>query len=60
MRAAKVLAALSGRDYTTPDDIQQLLIPVWAHRLVLSTQARSQGLTPAAVLTATRDRLPVE
>lgn len=33
IRAAKAWAFLDGRDYTRPDDVQQVLIPVMGHRL---------------------------
>tara|TARA_B100000519_G_scaffold67437_2_gene57256 strand:- start:3509 stop:5473 length:1965 start_codon:yes stop_codon:yes gene_type:complete len=39
-RAAKARAALNGRDFVLPDDIDALAAPVLAHRLVLS---RSTG-----------------
>lgn len=39
-RAAKARAALNGRDFVLPDDIDALAAPVLAHRLVLS---RSSG-----------------
>jgi MoxR-like ATPase len=36
LRAAKVYAALDGREYCLPDDIKALAVPVLAHRLILS------------------------
>ena len=33
-RAAQSLALVSGRDYVIPDDIKELVIPVWGHRIV--------------------------
>jgi len=49
-RAAKVWAAMEGRDYVTPDDVQQLVQPVWSHRLLLSGEARFGGKTPESIL----------
>jgi MoxR-like ATPase len=40
-RAAQALAFLSGRDYATPDDFKRLAVPVFAHRVVLSTRYTS-------------------
>lgn len=37
-RAAQARAFLEGRNYVIPDDLQGLLIPVWAHRLILRNQ----------------------
>lgn len=34
VRAAKVRAALDGREYVIPDDLMALLAPVFAHRLI--------------------------
>ena len=51
-RAAQSLALLRGRDFVLPEDVQRLLLPVWAHRLVLSPEARMQGLSPAEILSA--------
>lgn len=38
-RAAQALALCEGRDYVVPDDIQHLVAPVLAHRVVLSRGA---------------------
>ncbi len=37
-RAAQALAMLEGRDFVIPDDIKQLVVPVFAHRVVLNTR----------------------
>jgi MoxR-like ATPase len=50
VRAAKAWAALSGRDYVIPDDLQYLLSPVFGHRLLLTAEAHVGGRTVADVL----------
>jgi MoxR-like ATPase len=40
LRAAKAQAALSGRDYVLPDDVQRLAQPVLAHRLLLTAESQ--------------------
>ena len=40
VRAAQACAVLSGRDYVLPDDIRRMAIPVLAHRLILTPEAR--------------------
>ncbi|MFK7697718.1 AAA family ATPase [Paenibacillus sp. HJGM_3] len=50
MRAAQARAYMAGRGYVVPDDIKALLVPVWAHRLVLKLDARIAGRTAEAVL----------
>ena len=37
-RATQALAAVEGRDYATPDDVKRLVIPVFAHRVVVNTR----------------------
>ena len=61
LRAAKALAAMSGRDHVLPDDIQDLAVPVLAHRLLPSTDARLAGHSVTESITAivARTRLPI-
>ncbi|MCA0252110.1 MAG: MoxR family ATPase [Actinobacteria bacterium] len=40
LRAAKAQAAVDGRNYVTPDDIQALAVPTLAHRVMLSHEAQ--------------------
>ncbi|ARQ71248.1 AAA family ATPase [Streptomyces marincola] len=40
VRAAKAAAALAGRGFVLPDDIQQLAVPVLAHRLLPGARAQ--------------------
>ena len=35
LRACQAYAAVRGRDYTTPDDVKTLAVPVLAHRVIL-------------------------
>ena len=60
LRAAKALAAMDGRDHVLPDDIQELAVPVLAHRLLPSTDARLAGRSVTESLSAivARTRLP--
>jgi MoxR-like ATPase len=37
-RAAQARAFLEGRDYCTPDDFKKLIVPVFAHRVVVNTR----------------------
>src|SRR3954468_20274561 len=34
MQAAQAMALVSGRDFITPDDIKQMVVPVCAHRII--------------------------
>ncbi|HZB46843.1 MAG TPA: MoxR family ATPase [Pyrinomonadaceae bacterium] len=40
-RAAQALALTEGRDYCVPDDIKRLVLPVFAHRLVVNSRFSS-------------------
>ncbi len=48
--AAKVYAALQGRDYVSPDDVKYILFPVLRHRIVLKPEAEIEGLDADAVI----------
>lgn len=48
--AARAWALLEGRDFVTPDDIKELVSPVFAHRIVLHPDAQVDGLEPEQVL----------
>lgn len=55
-RAAKVWAAMAGRDFVTPDDVKALAHPVLEHRLVVESGARFSGVSAADVLDDVLDR----
>lgn len=59
MRAAKGWALLHGRDYTLPDDVQQMLLPVLSHRVVLKPEARLKEMTAERVLKGVVNSLQV-
>ncbi|MEV6983166.1 MoxR family ATPase [Sphaerisporangium sp. NPDC051017] len=59
VRAARAHAALSGRDYVIPDDLQDLAVPVLAHRLLPSLEAQGQRRRPEQVMADLVRRLPV-
>jgi MoxR-like ATPase len=50
MKAAQALALFDGLDFVTPEQIQELAIPVIAHRLVMEPQARFSGRTARGVV----------
>jgi MoxR-like ATPase len=59
LRSAKAWAALDGRDYVIPDDLQFLLIPVFAHRLLLTTDAHIGGRTAEDILARLAQSTPI-
>lgn len=52
MNASIACAMLSGREYVIPDDVQRMLSPVLAHRLVMHPQASLKGQTAETALRA--------
>ena len=57
VRAARVWAAAHGRNYVLPDDIKELALPVWGHRMVMSPEAEFAGATSKAVIARILDRI---
>ncbi len=45
-RCARAHAWLGGRDYVTPEDIQELAYDVLRHRVLLTYEAEAEGVTP--------------
>ncbi len=50
LRAARAIAASGERDYVVPDDVKALVIPVLAHRIIVTADAVMGGRTSQAVL----------
>jgi MoxR-like ATPase len=59
VRAARASAALDGRDYVLPDDVQSLASAVLAHRLLPTAQAQLNRRTPEQVVTEILQRVPL-
>jgi len=51
LRGARALAALEGRDYTLPDDVQEVVLPALRHRVLLTPEAEVEGRAPDDLLT---------
>jgi MoxR-like ATPase len=56
--ASRAWAAIHGRDYVIPDDVQTLAAPALAHRLVLSPGAQIDGISAPQVLSRALYQLP--
>ncbi len=50
MKMAKAIAAISGRDFVTPDDIQYVAYPVLNHRIILTPEREMEGYTTEDVI----------
>jgi MoxR-like ATPase len=52
MKAAKAAAAMSGRNFVTPDDIRSVSYPVLNHRIILTPEREMEGLTSKEIVEA--------
>lgn len=50
MNSSKAMAAIQGRDFVIPEDIKKVLVPVLAHRVILSPEKEMEGITPENVI----------
>jgi len=57
--AARAMAIVQGRDFTTPDDVKAVALPVLGHRLVLRPEYEIEGLTVNEVIRQLLDSVPV-
>jgi MoxR-like ATPase len=59
LRTARAVAALDGRDYVVPDDLQTLAVPVMAHRVIQTAEAQLGRRTTDAIIAELVHRLPL-
>jgi len=58
-RTGQARAAMSGRDYVTPDDVKALAPVCLAHRMIVSPSARIKDVTAESVLAEILNSVPV-
>ncbi len=58
-KASQALAALRGRTYVIPSDVQHLCPPILTHRVHINPQVRLRGRTPPQVLASIVEAVPV-
>ncbi|MEJ1402067.1 MAG: MoxR family ATPase, partial [Candidatus Sedimenticola sp. (ex Thyasira tokunagai)] len=57
-RGARALAWLAGRDFVTPEDVQQIAPDALRHRLLLGFEAEADGITPDYCIEQLLSRVP--
>jgi MoxR-like ATPase len=57
-RCARAHAWIRGKDFVSPDDVQEVMFDVLRHRILLSFEAEASGITPDKVLTTILERVP--
>ena len=59
LKAARSIAAASGRGFVTPDDVKAVAMPVLSHRILLRPEAQLQGRTAEEVIIRAIQSVPV-
>ena len=59
LNSAKAMATLRGRDFITPEDVQELAAPVLRHRIQLTPEREMEGSTPDEVIAQLVQRVEV-
>ena len=59
IRTSRARAALAGREFVVPDDVQAMAQPVLSHRLMLTAQARVDRVSPEELIADVLARVPV-
>jgi MoxR-like ATPase len=59
LRTARAVAALEGREFVLPDDLQSLAVPVLAHRVIQTAEAQLSRRTTDAIVADLVHRLPL-
>jgi len=57
--ASRASAAISGRDYMTPDDVKTMTLPVLGHRIILRPEYEIEGVTVNEVITKVLEKIAV-
>ncbi|MFQ5651039.1 MAG: AAA family ATPase [bacterium] len=59
MMGAKAMAAMRGRDFVTPEDIQQVTYPSLRHRLLLTPEKEMEGVQPEDIIKQIVEKIEV-
>lgn len=59
MRAAQAWAAMQGRDFVIPDDIQTMIYPVLRHRIILTPEKEMEGMSEEKVIKSLLEKVEV-
>ncbi|NBI28567.1 MoxR family ATPase [Chengkuizengella sp. YPA3-1-1] len=59
MKASQAIALIRGRNYVIPDDIKELIIPLFAHRVMLKQNLDMTDVSSTSILIKLRDELPI-
>jgi MoxR-like ATPase len=51
LKASKAFAALSARDFVTPEDVKRATIPVLQHRVIVTPEREMEGISAKQIIT---------
>ncbi|WP_396603303.1 AAA family ATPase [Algibacter sp. R77976] len=51
LKSSKAFAAMSGRDFVTPEDIKRAAIPVLHHRVIVTPEREMEGVSSKQIIT---------
>jgi len=57
--SSRIYAAISGRDFVTPDDVKKMAVPVLEHRLILRPEFEIEGTTVPEIINSILEETPV-
>ncbi|HEV2856559.1 MAG TPA: MoxR family ATPase [Thermoanaerobaculia bacterium] len=59
LEAGRASALLEGREFLIPEDLKRLLVPCWAHRILLTPEAELEGFDARRILDGVAAAVPV-
>lgn len=59
MKASKAFAAMAGRNYVSPDDVQKACLPILNHRLMIGATAEMEGYVTEDIIRSILDDIEV-
>ena len=59
LNASKAFAAMSGRDFVTPEDIKKAVIPVLQHRVIVTPEREMEGISTAQIINQIIDTIEI-
>lgn len=59
MKAAQAWAAMSGRDFITPEDVKEVINPVLRHRITLTPEKEMEGIKPDQIIQMILEKVEV-
>ena len=59
LKASKAFAAMTGRDFVTPEDIKQAAIPVLQHRVIVTPEREMEGISTKQIINQIIDSVEI-